>query len=204
MMYAHQMMFRLALGLIPALAASELLTVTKYASTCSIRTPGNIAIYTSGTSTYTSRVPPSTIAATASSTPTPHAYVCPEYNGRNYTSPSGGAYGVSCDLAIDGTALPGLYIRDDFIPVPINQEGCIVACQKSDACVALTVSVNSCAFYSNVTGTTDAVGFAALIKRATVPNNATSSSSSSTSSSAPSSVDLGPQHQLRWLRLRSL
>ena len=171
-------MLRLALALAPALVTSELLTVTKYASTCSIRTPGSSAIYTSGTNTYTSPAPASTIAASASSIPTPHAYVCPEYNGQNYASPSGGTYGVSCDLAIDGTTLPGLYIRDEFISGAIYQEGCIIACQKSDACVALTVSVNSCTFYSNVNGTTDAIGSAALIKRAAEPNNATSSSAS--------------------------
>jgi hypothetical protein len=125
-----------------------------------------------------------TIAASASVTPTPHAYVCPEYNGQNYTSPSGGTYGVSCYLAINGTTLSGLYIRDDFLSGAVWQEGCTMACQKSDACVALTVSVNSCTFYSNVTGTTDAIGFAALIKRVTGPNNATSSSSSSAPSSA--------------------
>jgi hypothetical protein len=184
-MYAHQMMLRLALVFAPALVASELLIVTKYASTCSIRTPGSSAIYTSGTSTYTSpAAPPSTIVASASNTPTPHAYVCPEYNGQNYTSPLGGTYGVSCDLAINGTTLPGLYIRDDFLSGAVYQDGCIGACQKSDACVALTISVNSCTFYSNVTGTTDAIGYAALIKRAAVPNNATSSSSSSTKPSS--------------------
>lgn len=174
------MMMRLAIALAPALVASELLTVTKYASTCSSRTPGSSAIYTSGTSTYTSpAAPPSTIVASASNTPTLHAYVCPEYNGQNYTSPLGGTYGVSCDLAINGTILPGLYIRDEFISGAVYHEGCIGACQKSDACVALTISVNSFTFYSNVTGTTDAIGYAALIKRAAVPNSATSSSSSS-------------------------
>jgi hypothetical protein len=44
--------------------------------------------------------------------------------------------------------------------------------------------VNSCTFYSSVTGTTDAIGYAALIKRVAVPNNATSSSSSSTKPSS--------------------
>jgi hypothetical protein len=162
------MMLRLALALAPSLVASDLLTVTKYASTCSFRTPGSSAIYTSGTSTYTSPPPASSNAASASVSPIPHAYVCPEYNGQDYTSPSGGIYGVACDLAIIGTTLPGLYIRDKFTSdaIAIYQEGCIIACQKSNACVALTVSVNSCTFYSNVTGTTDAIGSAALTKRA--------------------------------------
>ena len=171
-------MLRLALALVPVLVASELSTVTKYASTCSVRTPGSGAVFTSGSSTYTVPAPPSTIAAGVSAIPTPHAAVCPEYNGQNYTSASGGTYGVSCDLAITGTVLPELYIRDDFISGAIYQEGCIIACQKSNICVALTVSVNSCEFYSNVTGTTDAIGSAALVKRAALPIDGMSSSAS--------------------------
>ncbi|KAK5731320.1 hypothetical protein LTR15_001259 [Elasticomyces elasticus] len=50
-----------------------------------------------------------------------------------------------------------------------SQQSCITACQENVACVALNLGPASCEYFSNVTGTTDAPGFAALVivKRST-------------------------------------
>ncbi|KAK3635616.1 hypothetical protein LTR56_014656 [Elasticomyces elasticus] len=144
---------RLTLILLPALAACIPLTITQYASTCSAR---GSAIYTSGSLTYTLPITQST------ATPTPHVDLCPAYNGRNYTTPSSGAYSVHCDLAITGTRLSNIQSRQANVTTS-SQQSCITACQEHTACVAINLGPASCEYFSNVTGTADAPGFAALI-----------------------------------------
>ncbi|KAK5719582.1 hypothetical protein LTR17_015368 [Elasticomyces elasticus] len=146
-------MMRLTLILLPALAACIPLTITQYASTCSAR---GSAIYTSGSLTYTLPITQST------ATPTPHVDLCPAYNGRNYTTPSSGAYSVHCDLAITGTRLSNIQSRQANVTTS-SQQSCITACQENTACVAINLGPASCEYFSNVTGTADAPGFAALI-----------------------------------------
>ncbi|KAK5725201.1 hypothetical protein LTR17_013153 [Elasticomyces elasticus] len=149
-------MLRLTLILLPAFAASIPFTITQYASTCSTRYPSGSAIYTSGSHTYTLSVSPPT------ATPPPHVDICPAYNGRNYTTPSSGAYSVHCDLAITGTRLSNIQSRQANI-TPSSQQSCITACQENTACVAINLGPASCEYFSNITGTADAPGFAALV-----------------------------------------
>ncbi|KAK4888866.1 hypothetical protein LTR27_012265 [Elasticomyces elasticus] len=146
-------MLHLTLILSPALAACIPLTITQYASTCSAR---GSAIYTSGSLTYTLPITQST------ATPTTHVDLCPAYNGRNYTTPSSGAYSLHCDLAITGTRLSNIQSRQANVIIS-SQQSCITACQENTACVAINLGPASCEYFSNVTGTADAPGFAALV-----------------------------------------
>ncbi|KAK3698056.1 hypothetical protein LTR37_017105 [Vermiconidia calcicola] len=152
-------MLRLTFALLPSLAASIPLTVTQYASTCS----AGSAIYTSGTNTYTLPITPTASTIAASVTPVPQVDVCPAYNALNYTDSSGGSYAVSCDVAVTGTRLSNMLRRQQYMTVQPSQQSCITSCQENTACVALNLGLASCEYFSNVTGTKDAPGFAALV-----------------------------------------
>ncbi len=153
-------MLRLLFALLPALAVSIPLTVTKYANTCSAR---GSAIYTSGSHTYTLPFTASISEIAASATPIAHVDVCPAYNGRNYTTPPGDSYSVLCDVSVTGAVLPNIRSRQANKTGQSSRQSCITACEENTACVALNIGPSSCEYFSNVTGTKDAPGFAALV-----------------------------------------
>lgn len=177
-MHTRRVALRLALALSPSVAVSELLTVTQYASTCIANYPNSIALYTSGSSTYSLPLIPSWSTSSGPSPPgTAAAQVslCPGYNGQYYISPQSGIYSVYCDIAITGTRLSGIQIRQASHAASTSQQDCIVACRQSDACVAFNINVNSCEYFSSIIGTTHAVGSVALVKRPSASVAASSS-----------------------------
>lgn len=202
-MHTRRVALRLALALSPSVAVSELLTVTQYASTCSANYPNSTALYTSGSSTYSLPLIPSWSTSSGSSPPGTAAArvsLCPGYNGQYYISPQCGTYSVYCDIAITGTRLSGIQIRQASHAASTSQQDCIVACRQSDACVALNIDVDSCEYFSSIIGTTDAVGSIALVKRpsASVAASSYAIDTQSSKPATPTSLSDTPNRTLGW------
>ncbi|KAK4502694.1 hypothetical protein PRZ48_006120 [Zasmidium cellare] len=102
--------------------------------------------------------------------------ICPAYDGKTYSDPSGAQYNLACDTAYSGTTIPAKIKRSS----PATVQDCMASCDSIDACIAITYASGQCSLLSAVSGQAKVVGATAAYKALALKTSSSSTLAAST------------------------